>query len=31
LLNPDRETEWTLAPGDEVVILASYAEPHDEA
>ena len=27
VLNPDRDTEWTLAPGDEVVVLASYAEP----
>jgi hypothetical protein len=30
-LNPDRDTEWTLAPGDEVVVLASYADPGGEA
>jgi hypothetical protein len=26
-LNPDRETEWTLVSGDEVVVLRSYLEP----
>lgn len=26
-LNPDRDAEWTLARGDEVVVLASYADP----
>jgi hypothetical protein len=25
-LNPDRETEWRLGPGDELVVLRSYAE-----
>jgi len=30
-LNPDRETEWTLADGDEVVVLASHADPEAEA
>jgi hypothetical protein len=30
-LNPERDAEWTLAPGDEVVVLASYAEPDGEA
>jgi hypothetical protein len=30
-LNPDRDAEWALAPGDEVVILASYADPGGEA
>lgn len=29
-LNPDRDAEWTLAPGDEVVVLASYADPGGE-
>lgn len=27
VLNPDRDADWTLAPGDEVVVLRSYAEP----
>jgi hypothetical protein len=26
-LNPDREAEWTLADGDEIVVLASHADP----
>ena len=26
-LNPDRQIEWTLADGDEVVVLASHADP----
>jgi hypothetical protein len=26
-LNPDREVQWTLADGDEVVVLASHAQP----
>ena len=30
-LNPNRGTEWTLAPNDKVVVLRSYAEPADEA
>ena len=30
-LNPDRDAEWTLAPGDEVVVLASYGDPGGEA
>ena len=30
-LNPDRDTAWTLAPGDEVVVLGSCAEPEDTA
>jgi hypothetical protein len=30
-LNPDRDAEWALAPGDEVVILTSYADPDGEA
>jgi hypothetical protein len=29
-LNPDRATEWILAPSDELVVLASYAEPDGE-
>lgn len=27
LINPDRDAEWTLTTGDEVVVLASYAAP----
>jgi hypothetical protein len=30
-LNPDRDAEWTLAPGDEVVVLRSYTEAEGEA
>jgi hypothetical protein len=30
-LNPDRDAEWTLAPGDEVVVLTSYADPSGES
>jgi hypothetical protein len=30
-LNPDRETEWTLADGDEVVVLTSHSDPEAEA
>ena len=30
-LNPDREAEWTLADGDEVVVLTSQADPEAEA
>ena len=26
-LDPDRETEWSLGSGDEVVVLRSYLEP----
>lgn len=31
VLNPDRKTEWSLAPGDKVVVLATYAEATGEA
>ncbi len=27
VLNPDRNAEWSLTPGDEVVVLVSYTEP----
>lgn len=30
-LNPDREREWTLGAGDEVVVLRMYAEPASDA
>lgn len=30
-LNPEREAEWTLVDGDEVVVLASHADPEAEA
>jgi len=30
-LNPDRDTEWTLASADELVVLTTYAEPKEEA
>ena len=30
-LNPDREAEWTLADGDEVVVLTSQASPNARA
>ena len=29
VLNPDRATDWTLQGGDEVVVLATYAEADD--
>jgi len=30
-LNPDRDAAWSLAAGDEVVVLRTYAEPEDAA
>lgn len=31
VLNPERQTEWSLEPGDEVVVLATYPEVTGEA
>jgi hypothetical protein len=31
VLNPDRDTEWLIEPGDEVVVLTSIKEPEDRA
>ena len=31
VLNPDRATEWSPAPGDEVVVLTSILSPENDA